>query len=253
MHRTFTTPDPVDLDVEIQAGDVTITATETTETVVSIGGSGADQVLVGQNGRTVSVIGPKLEGLLRRTPSLDVSVTVPTSSDLTLKVGSADVAARGTFGAVQARSGSGDISLDQLTAPSRAVTGSGDLSINRAAAPLEATSGSGDVGVGECAEGLRVKVGSGEIALGTAVGDIAATTGSGDIRIRSLGEGEARLRTGSGDVRVGVPDGVPVWTDISAQGGVTSTLTSRGAPADGEAFVAVRAQVGSGSIHLEQV
>lgn len=253
MNRTFATPEPVELVVEIVVGEVTITASDTTHTDVSLTGTGADQTRVEQDGRTVSVIGPRPEGLLRRSPSVDVTVTVPTGSSLGVRVGSADVDARGTFGEARLRSGSGDMSIGELRGVSQVVTGSGNLRIERAAAPLEASSGSGDIVIGACVEGLRAKVGSGEISVGSATGNVAATTGSGDIRIRSLGGGEARLRTGSGDVRVGVPDGLPVWTDITAQGGVTSALASRGAPAEGEPFVAVRAQVGSGSVHLEQV
>jgi len=253
MQRTFTTTEPVDLVLEIQAGDVTITATETTETTVSVSGAAADEVRVEQDGRSVSVIGPRLEGIFRRSPELDVAITLPTGSSLAVKVGSADVEARGTFGSLRAKAGSGDIAVGRLTLASRAVSGSGDLRVDRADAAFEATSGSGDILVGASAGGIQAKVGSGEIEVGSISGDVTATTGSGDIRIRSLGAGEARLRTGSGDIRVGVPDGVPVWTDINAHGGVTSTLSSRGAPAVGEPFVAVRAQVGSGSVHLEQV
>ncbi len=253
MRQTFTTPEPVDLVVEIQAGEVTITAAPTHESTVSIAGTGAEQVRVEQDGRTLSVIGPRAEGLLRRTPSLDVAVTVPEDGQVRLRTGSADVTVRGRCGEVQAKTGSGDIALESVTGPSRLVTGSGDQRVDRADGPLEASSGSGDIHIGAAAGGLRAKVGSGEIVVDSVLGDVTATTGSGDIRIRSLGAGEARLRTGSGDAWVGVPDGLAVWTDISSHGGVTSGLASRGAPAEGEPFVAIRAQVGSGTVHLEQV
>ncbi len=253
MNRTFTTPEPVDLVVEIQTGALALTATATSETVVSVTGIGADQVRVEQDGSTVSVIGPRPEGLLRRAPSLDVTVTVPEGSRVRARTGSADVAARGRFGGIRAKSGSGDVSVDTVADTSVVVTGSGDLRIERADGPVEATSGSGDVHIGVAGGGVRVKVGSGTIAIGESSGDVTASTGSGNITIRTLTAGEARLRTGSGNAWVGVPDGLPVWTDIAAAGGVTSNLTSRGAPAEGQPFAAVRAQVGSGSVHLEQV
>ncbi len=253
MNRTFTTPEPVDLVVEIQTGTVALTATATSESVISVVGVGADQVRVEQDGSTLSVIGPRPDGLLRRAPSLDVTVTIPEGSRVRARTGSADVTARGRFGGLRAKSGSGDVSVDTVADKTAVVTGSGDLRIERADGTVEATSGSGDVHIGVAGAGLRVKVGSGEIAIGETRGDVTASTGSGDITIRTLAAGEARLRTGSGNAWVGVPDGLPVWTDIVAPGGVTSNLAARGAPLEGQPFVAVRAQVGSGSVRLEQV
>ena len=252
MNRTFDTPEPIELVVEIQSGDITLTAAPTRETTVAVGGAGADAVRVEQDGRTVSVLGPRPDGLFRRTPSVTVAVTAPERSRLRLRTGSADATAEGRFGGVDAKSGSGDLSFDVVSEPSILVTGSGDLRVERADAPLETVSGSGDVVIGTAAEGLRVKMGSGDVVVGSARGGVSASTGSGDIRIRSLAAGEARLRTGTGDAWVGVPGGLPVWTDILAHGGVTSALEARGEPAEGEPFVAIRAQVGTGSVHLEQ-
>jgi hypothetical protein len=58
----------------------------------------------------------------------------------------------------------------------------------------------------------------------------------------------------SGDVHIGVPAGVPVWTDISTVSGeIRSTLRGAGQPQDGADHVEVRAKVVSGDIVLTQV
>ena len=54
-------------------------------------------------------------------------------------------------------------------------------------------------------------------------------------------------------MRVGVPAGLPVWTDVSTvTGSVSSDLEGAGQPADGEPFLALRARTVSGDIYLEQ-
>jgi DUF4097 and DUF4098 domain-containing protein YvlB len=254
MRRALTTTEPVDLVVEIQSGSLTVAAADTTETVVGVEGAGAEDVEVTQSGTSVRVIGPRgRDGLFRRSPSYDVTVVLPTRSRATLTTGSADIRVDGRLGELYARTGSGSITVDDVTESASLVTGSGDVRVERSAAPLNAVSGSGDVVVGEALAGLRVKIGSGTITVGSTGGGVSASTGSGDIRIHALAAGEARLRTGSGDAWVGVPAGLPVWTDVQAVGGVTSTLTSRGAPEEGQPYLSLRARVGSGTVHLEQV
>ena len=254
MRRTFTTTEPVDLVVEIQSGSLTLAAAETTETVVGVEGSGAEDVEVTQDGTAVRVVGPHgRDGLFRRTPTYDVTVVLPIGSRAALRTGSAGIRVDGRIGALHARTGSGDITVDEVTEAATLVTGSGTVRVERGAAPVDAVSGSGDVVVGEALAGLRVKIGSGAIKVGSTGGGVSASTGSGDIRIGALAAGEARLRTGSGDAWVGVPAGLPVWTDVQAIGGVTSNLTSRGAPEEGQPYLSLRARVGSGTVHLEQV
>jgi len=57
MQRTFDTPDPVDLHVQIGSGDVTVTAADTAQTVIEVEGRDADDTHVEQSGRTISVVG----------------------------------------------------------------------------------------------------------------------------------------------------------------------------------------------------
>ncbi len=254
MRRTFITTQPVDLVVEIQSGSLTLGAAETTETVVGVEGAGAEDVEVTQDGGAVWVRAPQgRDGLFRRTPSLDVTVELPAGSRATLRAGSADICVHGPIGPLHARTGSGDITVDGVGEAASLVTGSGTVRVERATAALDIVSGSGDVVIGEALAGLRVKLGSGALKAGSTGGAVSASTGSGDIRIDTLTCGEARLRTGSGDAWVGVPAGLPVWADVQAQGGVTSTLTSRGAPEQGQPYLSLRARVRSGTVHLEQV
>ena len=269
----FETHQPVRLLTEIGKGSVKVAATDTTETRVEITGRDAELVEVRQDGDHISVIGPKQRGgLFGGDNRLDVAIELPTGSQLSIKTGSADITVTGTVGAAQLKSGSGDVELDTADGPLLVETGSGDIRVEGARAELKAKSGSGDVLVVDAAATLMVstgsgdvqlwtthapavvKTGSGDVKVGDAGTDITMTTGSGDLVVGTARRGRMTAKGASGDVHVGVPAGVPVWTDISTVSGeIRSNLQGAGQPAEGADHVEVRAKVVSGDIVLTEV
>lgn len=274
MERTFETPEPIQLYVELGSGELRIDATETTTTEVTATGDHADEVTVEQQGTRISVIGPK-----RRTGFLGASdtkilltVTAPALSELVTKTGSADQHVTGTLAQVSARSGSGDVHLDTVTGPTVVDTGSGDVTVDDAGADVRVKSGSGDVGVasvagttgistgsgdvtvGAAGGALVLKSGSGDLRVGQAHGDVSLSSGSGDLVIDTQHRGGVVAKNTSGDVRIGIPGGVPVWTDVSTvTGRISSTLEGAGRPQSGEEHIEVRAKTVSGDIALKQL
>ena len=90
-HR-FETHLPVDLYVEIGKGRVRVLCTDTTESTVMIDGTDAEEVEVRFDGRELAVVAPQQRGLFSgRDRRLDVTVTVPTDSNLATRTGSADL------------------------------------------------------------------------------------------------------------------------------------------------------------------
>ena len=59
MNKTFETPDPVALYVELGAGSLTVDATDTDQTQVEITGPRADEFAVEISGRNLAVVAPK--------------------------------------------------------------------------------------------------------------------------------------------------------------------------------------------------
>ena len=269
----FETPQPVRLFAEIGKGSVKVVATETTSTHVEITGRDADLVDVQQNGQQISVVGPRQRGGFFGTdPGLEVVITLPTGSELAVKTGSADIIVTGTVATSRLKSGSGDVELDAADGPLLVETGSGDIRVEEAHAELRAKSGSGDVLVVDATAALVVstgsgdvqlwttrgpavvKTGSGDVKVGDAADDVSLTTGSGDLVVGTARRGRLTAKGASGDVRVGVPVGVPVWTDISTVSGeIRSNLEGAGRPEDGADHLEVRAKVVSGDIVLTQV
>lgn len=271
--HNFETHEPVDLFVEIGKGSVDITATETTESRIDIAGRDAEQVTVEQSGKRISVVAPRQRsGFFGGDSKLDVTVTVPFNSELAVRTGSADITVSGTVGTSQLKTGSGDVRTDDLSGPALVETGSGDVDIQVANAELRVKSGSGRVRVGHAESSVAASTGSGDVEIGTSNGPAAVKTGSGDLRVVdantdvSLVTGSGDLMVGtahrgrftmkgaSGDVHIGIPAGLPVWTDISTlSGSIRSDLESAGEPAEGADHVELRAKTVSGDIVLTQV
>lgn len=269
----FETHRPVDLYVEIGGGNVQIQAADTTESRVEIRGRDADLVTVEQSGDRLSVIAPRHRtGFSMGDSKLEFLITVPTRSELAVRSGSADVTALGGYGTTHVKSGSGDVTIERLQEQATVETGSGDVRIEAADAELRVKSGSGDVDVQQCGGAVSVSTGSGDVQIGTTNGpavvktgsgdlevtdaraDVAMTTGSGDLVIGAANRGRFSAKGASGDVRIGVPAGVPVWTDVSTiSGQIRSDLAGAGEPEEGADYVELRAKTVSGDIVLSEI
>lgn len=268
----FATPEPIDLFVELGKGSVAVVATTTDATTIEISGRDADQVAVHQDGRQISVIGPKQRGgFLGSDTRLDVQITMPTASGATIRTGSADVTVSGSVGTAHLKSGSGDVRLESAEGAVLIETGSGEIRVQEARGALKAKSGSGDVVVGSAAASSSVSTGSGDVRFGSTGGevvvktgsgdlevaesaaDVTLTTGSGDMLVGRAHRGRVTAKGASGDVTVRVPAGVPVWTDISTvSGDIRSGLQGAGQPEEGADHVEVRARTVSGDIVLAE-
>ena len=268
----FRTDQPVQLFTEIGRGSVTIRATDATQTHVEITGRDADDVQVRQDGDRISIVGPRFRGSLPGGDHrLDVAVDLPSRSALAVRTGSAAISVAGPVGATQLKSGSGDVAMETAEDALAVETGSGDIRVERAAAEVKAKSGSGDVLVLDAAGAVLVstgsgdvrlratrapavvKTGSGDLEVGDAGSDVSFTTGSGDLVVSRAARGRVTVKAASGDVRVGVPSGVPVWTDISTvSGAIRSELAGAGEPRDGADHVELRARTVSGDVVLTE-
>jgi DUF4097 and DUF4098 domain-containing protein YvlB len=269
----FETHTPVDLYVELGKGAVNVVASDTTATTVEVEGRDPERVQVRQDGRQISVVGPQQRGgLFGGDPSYVVTIGLPTSSNAVVKTGSADVTMDGSFGHGQVKSGSGNCQLDTFGATLVVETGSGDVTVARAGAELRIKSGSGDVDVTHAAGTSVVSTGSGDVQLGTTeapvvvktgsgdleigrAGDgVSMATGSGDMLIRAVSKGKVSAKGASGDVQIGIPAGVPVWTDLTTVSGeISSELRGAGQPEPGADYIELRAKTVSGDIHLSEV
>jgi DUF4097 and DUF4098 domain-containing protein YvlB len=273
MQKTFDTPSPVSLYVELGSGNVLVHTDETDRTTFDVTGEHAEDVVVEQRGEQIVVIAKQRRtGFFGSSQSLVIDVSMPHDSKLATKLGSADLRVTGRIGETVLRAGSGDIRLGELNGNGSVETGSGDVAVDRVAGPLQVKSGSGEVTVDRAEGPLNVSTGSGDVLVESAAEAVTVRSGSGDLRVRDsqrdvllstasgdlvverMVRGQLTAKNVSGDITVGIPAGVPVWTDISCvTGSVHSSLEGAGEPQDGQDFVELRAKTVSGDIHLEQL
>ncbi|MBM7508581.1 DUF4097 and DUF4098 domain-containing protein YvlB [Nocardioides salarius] len=271
-HHELTTPDPVDLHVEIGSGLVHLDLTDRTgTTTVRVEGRDAAQVAVDHDGGTVSVVAPRRGLLGAGTSPLQVHVSAPPSSRPAIRTGSAGVVVEGVAGATRVRTGSGDVRLDVLEGESSVETGSGDLGVEHARAGLRVktgsgqvllgdlgadatvSTGSGDVRVRRSAGAFTLKTGSGDLRVDEAGGDVSMSSGSGDLLLGRITRGRVDVKGASGALRVGVAPGTPVWADVrTLSGRIHSALPPTGAPADGQDHVEVHGVLVSGDVTLHE-
>lgn len=264
---------PITLHVENGRGTVEVSATDTTGASIELNGPDIDDVRIDLVGDDLFVIVPQRRGgFLAGERRVDIVATVPTRSSLTAKLGSADLTARGSYDHVAVRSGSGDISLDVLAGPAlvetgtggvrielaeqalRVKSGSGDVTVGRTAHDVSISTGSGDVQIDTCTGSTQVKTGSGDLSVAHAEASVSLTTGSGDLVVDEMRGGRLQLKGASGDLRLGVPAGLPVWTDVSTVSGqITSTLEGAGQPEPGADHLEIHATTVSGDIILQQL
>ncbi|KRF12326.1 hypothetical protein ASG90_15195 [Nocardioides sp. Soil797] len=274
MDHTFETPNPVELYVELGRGNLSVTTGDTTQSTITLSGKGAENVTVEQSGNHINVIAPRERGAIfgGSEPRLEAVITVPDNSEVVTKTGSADQSLHGRYALAELKSGSGDIRVEDVTGPMtintgsgnvkvrdcggdlRVKCGSGDVEIVHAAGDVGVSTGSGDVTFGSTESSVRVKSGSGDLGIRLASGDITAQTASGDVTVQELRRGNLTSKNASGDIRVGIPAGVPVWTDVhTVTGRIASDLAGAGQPAADQEHIELRATTVSGDISLKQL
>src|SRR5215218_1618141 len=198
--ESFSTPEPVRLEIRIPAGDVEIETAEGTETVVELEFRGRDaeqvehEARIEARGREIVIESAQRMG---QDGDYRVRVVTPHGVDVRAELASADIIGRGRFDEVEIDIASGDVSLDQVAAAARIHSASGDVDVRESSA-ARINSASGDVEVG-IAKGSRLWVDaqslsgstSSELELEGAPADdegplveLRAQTMSGDIAVR---------------------------------------------------------------------
>lgn len=275
--RSFETTGPINLKVELLAGDVKLSATDATATTVRLVPHGrggeelAERFTVEARGNDVVVIAPKKESLFGFSKgSVDVEVDLPHGSTVDIKTGSGDVTASGLLGEVRAatgsgdltfhevgeadlKSGSGDITLQSTSGDADIKTGSGDVTVGTAGGRLDLVSGSGDINLRRSDAPVRAKTGSGDLRIGASTGDLDLMTGTGDVTLAGVHGGEVRAKTGTGDVSIGVANGVAAYLDLNTvTGDVGIALEETSGPGDAEAQARLVVHSGSGDIRVKR-
>ena len=275
-HR-FETHEPVDLYVEIGKGSVHVTLHRHHRDRRRRQGRDADEVDVEQArpadqrrsppaSAAASSAATRAPRRRRRTHGSDLAVSTGSRRrrasrarrpDAAHAAAPATCASTTSAGPLLVETGSGDVSVD---ARARRAAGQERLRRRRGRPgrrrAVVVSTGSGDV---DRRARRAARPSSRPAPATSSVGDAArrrqphapaAATSSIDRARR----GRLTVKGASGDVRVGIPAGVPVWTDITTvSGAIRSDLQGAGQPEDGADHVELRAKTVSGDVVLSQV
>ncbi|MEV0373629.1 DUF4097 family beta strand repeat-containing protein [Streptomyces sp. NPDC050636] len=275
---SFDTPEPISVTLEFDIGTARITASKRTDTVVEVlpsnGADDADvraaqQTEVTCSGGRLLVKGPKKRSLFGKSGSVDVTVELPTDSDLLGVSPMADLICEGRLGecrlktslgtirveeaaAVNLRTGHGAISVDRVTGDAE-VTGAGRIDIGDIAGAALVKNVNGESVIGEIAGDLKVSSSNGHIAVDIAHASVDAKCANGSIRIGGLERGRATLQAAAGDIEVGIREPTAAWLDVHTRvGSVRNSLGPAEAPGDSGDTVEVRARTGVGDIVIRR-
>jgi hypothetical protein len=280
---TFETPQPIAITVDVFVGQVEIIASDRTDTVVEVRPSdpdrkadvrGAQETEVGLVAGILTVKGPggwKMYTLPRawNTPSIDVTIEVPTGSRLhgtgsacrflvTGELGPCEL--KTTVGDLQLEKAgplelhtSGNITVDQVVGRANIITGTGIVRIREIDGSALIKNSNGDSTIGEVTGDLQVKAANGNITVDRARGSVTAKNSNGNIRIGDASRGTVRLETSLGELEVGIHPGTAAYLDVNTKNGILQNLMeAAGQPAQGEETVHVYARSSFGNIIVRQ-
>jgi len=275
--ETFSTPGPVRLNLEIPKGEIDLETAATDETHVELEATSGDaavlelvddarielvrrgdvhEIVVETKEKRGFSISIGLTDIRLDRPQLRLRITCPHGTALDVRTKSADLRARGDYGAVEVKTASGDVQVDQAQ-ETQIKSASGDIRLGHVHGDLDAHTASGDVQADVVEGEVHAQLVSGDLAVRDAQASVTANTVSGDQRFEAVQEGRIDLKAISGDVTVGIRSGSRFYVDANTVSGDTSSEFELGdAPAeevDPDApLVEVFAKTVSGDVRIER-
>lgn len=279
----FDTPEPISVTIELGVGDVQITASDRTDTVVEVRPSNesdesdvraAQQSRVDYANGTLLVKTPKARTLdfSGKSRSVDVSIELPTGSQVHGDAAMGDLRCSGRLGECRFKTSTGHVQLEH-TGPLRLNTAGGHVTVDRVAGDAEVSTGTGRVRIGEVDGAAVVKNSNGDTEIGMVTGETQVRAANGDISIdRALGSqteaktangsirigeavrGSVVLKTATGDVEVGIASGTAAWLNVNTgYGRVHNSLAdATQGPGQSDESVEVRAHTSYGDITVRR-
>ncbi|WP_327235126.1 DUF4097 domain-containing protein [Streptomyces sp. NBC_01317] len=276
---SFDTPLPISVNARVDAGSIQFAAADRADTVVAVAPRdpkkdqdvrAAEQTEVSYTSGVLTVRTPKQRYPLGRTGTVDVTVELPTDSNVDMTGAWAQVLGEGRLGDVRVKTSSGDVRLE-TTGPLHLTASHGSITVERVEGLAEITTSSGSLRVGTVDGPAVLKNSHGTTTVGTATGElrvngsngdiiveraedsVTATTAHGTLRVAEVVRGTVQLETSYGAIEVGVREGTAAWLDVSSSSGqVRNTLTPSETPEESEDTVKVRARTRYGNVDIRR-
>jgi DUF4097 and DUF4098 domain-containing protein YvlB len=277
----YETPEPISVTLELGVGDVRIAASDRTDTVVEVRPSdeadesdvkAAQQVRVDYANGMLRVTGPKTRvfDFSRKTRSVDVSIELPSGSQVSAELQAGDIRCAGRLGECGLKTSVGNFWLER-TGPLRLDTSTGHVTAGGITGNAEISTGTGKVQIGEV-EGtavvknsngnttidavtgnVRVRAANGDIHVERAGAGVDAKTSNGSIRLGEVVRGSVALATAMGSLEIGIAEGTAAWLEVNTGfGHVRNLLENATRPEEADETVEVRGRTSYGDIVIRR-
>ena len=273
---TFETPQPIAVTVDIFLGQVEIIASDRTDTVVEVRPSDAakkDDVRTAKETKVEFAAGHLIVKAPRgwkvytlgANPSVDVTIEVPTGSQVHGTASMCRFLVTGELGQCELKTSAGDLQLekagplelrtagnitvDQVVSRANITTSTGFVRIREINGSAVVKNSNGDSTIREVTGDLRVNAANGNITVERPRGSVTAKTANGSIRIGDATRGTLQLETSAGELEVGIHPGTAAYLDVNTKAGTLQNLMeSAGQPGQSEETVHVYARTSFGNI-----
>ena len=267
MQKTFDVSGPVELDIRLASGDITIDASLDGRAEVELTAYDEEsQALLEEarielherGGRPELLVDvPKRRGgfslgMLFSRQGIGCEIRCPAGSDVQVRSKSADVEAQGTIGSLNVSTASGDVQADHVSGSLSVKSASSDVSIHEVEGSTTIQTASGDIAIDIAHGPASVNTASGDVTIREAYDNVSANTVSGDQEHNAVMRGKVSAQSVSGDVTVAVRQGSRAYLDCSTvSGDTTSELALESSEPDGDGpLVEIRARTVSGDIRI---
>lgn len=177
---------------------------------------------------------------------IDVRTSVPRGTDATLRTGAGDLSVLGPAGVVDARASDGSITVDGAERDVRVAISDGDITVQNITGAVRAEVTTGDLALEEVSGALRIRTGEGEVSatgLRSSDAEFESGTGNVDIDFDSTPE-RVEVDIGAGNLTLAVPSGTyRLDTDLGA-----GDLSVEGVEQDPEAARRITIRSGEGNV-----
>jgi hypothetical protein len=268
LMRTFDTPEPIDADLDLEAGHLRIVATDRTDTVVDVRpmdeASMADVEaaeltrvdlvngrleLTAPRQRGFGLLGP---GLFGRPGAIDVVVELPSGSNVRGVNAYGDLIAEGQLGHCSLKTSAGNLRVD-AAADLDLQTASGGIDVGRVTGRADLRTSSGDVRVRELQAMADIRTAAGDISVQRAGAGVNARTAYGKVRVGEGVRGTITLATSHGDVEIGIPEGTAAYVDAASNHGeVHNDLARSEQRPPSDEILTIRARTSHGNITIRR-
>jgi Putative adhesin len=273
---TFETPQPIAVTVDIFLGQVEIIASDRTDTVVEVRPSDAakkDDVRTAKETKVEFAAGHLIVKAPRgwkvytlgANPSVDVTIEVPTGSQVHGTASMCRFLVTGELGQCELKTSAGDLQLekagplelrtagnitvDQVVSRANITTSTGFVRIREINGSAVVKNSNGDSTIREVTGDLRVNAANGNITVERPRGSVTAKTANGSIRIGDASRGTLQLDTSIGELEVGIHPGSAAYLDVHAKNGsLQNLMETTDEPTPSEETVHVYARNSFGNI-----